>query len=147
MHIHPVYFRREQSCFITAGSCPDLHNDISLVIGVLGKKQDFNMLLKFSDPGPRICQFLLGQFPHFLIGLFFKHDKRIVSRSSAIPILSIGLHEGSQIALFFHQFPESGLIGSDIGACKFSLDIFVTQHNAVKFVKHGTLRLSVDECS
>ena len=116
MHIHSVHLSREQSGLVSAGTRPDLHDDILIVIGVLGKEKNAELLLQLSHPLFGLQEFLLSEFPHLFVALLFQYLERILNTSAARLVFSVRRHDGRQIALLLHQASESLLIGSDVRA-------------------------------
>ena len=110
MYIHPVNFRSKQSSLISARTGTDFHDNIFVIVGVLGQKQNFHFLLQFFHPLLAVIQGFLYHFPHFFIIFLFQHRQRVLDVLLTFLIFRISLHNGSQIALLLHQLPETFLI-------------------------------------
>ena len=50
MYVHTVDFRSKQSRLVPAGSCPNLHDHVFIIIGVLGQKQYLQFPFQLLDP-------------------------------------------------------------------------------------------------
>ena len=136
VHVHPVHFRGKQGGFISACAGADFHDDVLLIIGILGKKEDPDLIFKFHDPLFGICQLFFGQLPHLFVALFLQDHEGVVRRFLAFAVLAVRFHKRHQVALLFHELTEPVLVGGNIGACQLPLNIFIAQHYAVEFVKH-----------
>ena len=49
MYIKPVHFRCKQGSFISAGAGTDFHDNILIIIGILGKQKDLQFLFQLLD--------------------------------------------------------------------------------------------------
>ena len=47
---HPVDFRCKEGCLIPAGSGADLHDHVFVIVGILRKEQDLQLMLQLPDP-------------------------------------------------------------------------------------------------
>ncbi len=120
MHIHTVNFRGKQSRFIPARTCADFHNHVFIVIGVLGQKQYFQLLLQLFHPLFILIQSLFNHLPHFFIIFSLQHCQRVFDFSFAFLVFRICVYNGSQIALFFHQLTKAFLITGHCRLMKFA---------------------------
>ena len=50
-HIHPINFRCKQRRLVAARTRTDFHDNVFLIVGVLGKQQDFQLLLQLRNTG------------------------------------------------------------------------------------------------
>ena len=124
MHIHAVDFRGKQRRFIPACTRADFHNDILVIIGILGKQEDFQFLLQFPDAVLGFCLFFFGQFSHLFIFFFLQNCQRVFRSFLTVFILFIGLHDGGKFTLFLHQRLKSFLIVYYIRFCQQMKNLF-----------------------
>ena len=141
MHIHSVDFTGKKSGLVAARAGADLDNYIFIVIGIFGKKQDPEFFLQLGDLAAGRRQFLLGQGAHLLIALLFQHQLGIFGIRTRFFVGLVGLHQGSQITLFFHEIAEASGIGCHIRAHQFPGQILISEDNTLHFFKHIVLFL------
>ena len=125
MYVHAVDLRREQSGFVPAGSCPDLHDDVFIIIGVLGQKQDLQFPFQLLDPCLGFVQLFLGQLPHLFIRLFLQHRQAVLHILPALLIFLKCFYDGSQVALLLHQLPETLCVIGHVRLLQFSHDLLI----------------------
>ena len=51
MHVHPVDLGRKEGRLIAARAGADLHDNVLVIVGVLGEEKDLQLLLQFLHPG------------------------------------------------------------------------------------------------
>ena len=108
--VHPVQLRGEQSRLVAAGTSPDFHNNVLVIVGILGQEQNLQLIFQLLNPLSGIGQFLLRQLPHLLVRLLLQDGKTVLHILLRFFVRGIGLHQRSQIGLFLHQFAEPALI-------------------------------------
>ena len=110
MDVHPVQLGSEQGRLISACACADLHDHVLIIVGVLGKQKDLQLLLQLLDPFFRVGKLFLGHLPHLLVALFLQKGQAVLHVLLCLLIFLICLHQRRKIRLFLHQLPESFLI-------------------------------------
>ena len=78
MAVHAVDLRREEGRLISSGAAANLNDHVSVIIAVLGEKEDLELIFQFLRRSPGLGQFFLGQLAHLLIGLRVKQLQRIL---------------------------------------------------------------------
>ena len=101
--IHAVQLCCEQGRLIAARACPDFQDDVLVVIGVLGKQEDFQFMLQFLDTLLGIRQLFLSHLAHLLIVFLLKKGQAVLHVLLGLLILLISLHNGRQVCLLLHQ--------------------------------------------
>ena len=119
MDIHPVNITREQSGLIAASPRADLHDDIFVIIGVLGQEQDPQFFLEDRDLVSGLRQLFLGQCPKFLVILLSQEELGVFLIRLGFFIGLVSLHQRSQIALLLHERHEPLLVRSHAGTHQF----------------------------
>ena len=92
--IHAVDFRCKESRLVSARASADLHNNILIIVGVLGEKENLKLLLQLIDALLRFIQFFLRQLTHLLICLILQHGKAVVNILFTFLILTVRFHDG-----------------------------------------------------
>ena len=110
-HIQTIHFRCKKRGFISARTRTDFHNNVFIIIRILGEQQDLHFLFQLLDTPFGFTVFFFQKLPHFLIGLGFQHDHTVLRILFHFFIFLIGLHKWCQIALFLHEGTETILIG------------------------------------
>ena len=108
--IHAVDIPRKEGRLVSSGAGPDLHDHVPVIIGVLGQQEDPELFLQGGDILPGPGKLLLGQGPHLLIALLLQHGLGILLVPLRLPVGPVGLDQGGEVALFFHQVPETLLV-------------------------------------
>ena len=65
--VHPEQAVGEQGAFLAADAAANLHDDVLVVVGVLGQQQNLQFFKKFFLGGLGLGKFLLGQLLHFRV--------------------------------------------------------------------------------
>ena len=102
-HIHPVNLGREKSRLISACAGTDLHDNVFVIVGILRQKQDLQLVFQLGNPFLRIGKLFLQKFLHLLVGLFLQHHQAFLYGFFTFFIFFIRIHNGSQLALLFHE--------------------------------------------
>ena len=136
MDIHAVDLRRKQSGFISAGAGPDLHDDILVIIGVLGQKQHLQGVLQLLDTRLGSGKLFLEHLAHLLVIFFLQHLKAFFHRFLTFLIFFVRVHNRLQIALFLHQLPKPFLVIHYRRLIQLIHQILVAQKQIVQLVKH-----------
>ena len=102
VYIHSVYFSGKQGGFVPARACADLHDDVLVIVGILGKKQYFDPVFQFPDPLSGLGELFLGQIAHLLVSLLLEHLQGLISCLPALAVFTICLYKRRQVALFLH---------------------------------------------
>ena len=95
MNIKAIHFRRKEGCLVPACTCTDFHDYILVIIRVLGKQENLQLLLQLLHTLLGAAQFLLEHFAHVIIGLLLQHGKGILNILLGFLVLLVGLHDGS----------------------------------------------------
>ena len=137
MHIHPVDLSREQGSLVSACARADLYDNVLVIVGVLGQKQNLQCVLQLLDAGLCVVQLFFEHLAHFLIVLFLEHHETLFHGFFAFFVFLVSIDDGLQIALFLHQLPETLLVTDHVRLVQLVHDILVTQKQVVQLVKHA----------
>ena len=94
VHIHAVKLRGKQCGLVAAGPGADLQNDVFVIVGVLGKQQDLELLLQLLDALFRVGELLLGKLPHLLVALLVQKRQTVLHVLLRLLVSLIRLHDG-----------------------------------------------------
>ena len=122
---------------LSAHAAADLHNDILVVIGVLGQEQELKLSLQPLQLRVGLEQLLLSQLPHLRVG------QQLLCLSQALPggqIASIGFHHRAQFILFLIQTGHRGGVVIGLRGGQSCLDLAVFCLNGGKFLQHRNLQ-------
>ena len=67
MDVHAVDLRGEKCRLIPAGTAADLHDNILVIVRVLGEQKDLQLLFQLLHPLFRLVQLFLCQLAHLLV--------------------------------------------------------------------------------
>ena len=135
--VHPVQGVGEQGRLLPAHAGPDLHNDILVVIGVLGQEQELKLSLQPLQLRVGLEQLLLSQLSHLRVG------QQLLCLSQALPggqIASIGFHHRAQFILLLIQTGHRGGVVIGLRGGQSCLDLAVFCLNGGKFLQHRNLQ-------
>ena len=125
MRIHSEKLSRKKSSLIATGTGTDFHDNVLVIIRILRKEKNLNLLFKFCNFSLGRGKFLLKHITHLFIILFIEHFKAVGNILISLLVLCICLYKRRQIALLFHKFPETVLVRCYIRTCKFGIQILV----------------------
>ena len=125
VYIHAVDLSRKKGRLIAAGACPDLNDNILVIIRVFGKEKDLQLLLQFLHALPGLIQLFLCQLAHFLVRFFLQHSKAVIDILLTFFILIVRFHDGRKVALLLHQSAESLLVIRRPRLCQLSHHFFI----------------------
>ena len=110
MYIHTINLCRKKCRFITACSGTDLHDNVFIIVRILGQQQHLQLLLQLFHLFLAVSQFFLQHLTHLFVRLFLQHHQGVFNILLALFIFLISLHDRSQVALLLHQLTEPGLV-------------------------------------
>ena len=101
--VHPVEIRRKERRLVASDACPDLHDDIFVIIGVFGEKEDLQFLLRIGDLLLRLSKLAFQHLPHIIVIFMLQHLQciRRIRRCTLMP--AEGAYDGFQFSLFAHK--------------------------------------------
>ena len=136
MHIHPIDLSCEQSCLISTCAGTDLHDNVLLIIRILGQKQDLHLLFQLYDPLLRVRHLFLEHLTHLIIRLALQHGETVFYGFLTFPIFCVGIHQRLQVRLLLHQLAETILVIDYRRFGQFVGDLFKPSYQIFQFIKH-----------
>ena len=106
MNIHTVDLSRKKRRFITACACPDLNDNVLIIIRIFREQKDLQLLFQFFYTFSRIAQLFFRKFSHLFVRLFLKHRQTVFDVLPALLVLIVSLYDRRKITLLFHQFSK-----------------------------------------
>ena len=102
--VHPHQRMGKQRCLLAAGTAPDLHDDILVVVGILGQQQDLQLLAGAVDLLLALPVLLLDDLPEIPVQTALLQQFRcLLVGVPGLFVLPVLLHNGGQVLVFLHQ--------------------------------------------
>jgi len=98
--IHPEKVGHKKRCFVTAGTGPDLEDDIFLIHGIFGRQHELEPHLGGVEFIAQAGEVLSDELDHFRIGFGFEHLLVLQDLLSQLAILAIGLNHRRHFCVF-----------------------------------------------
>ena len=118
---------------------PDLHNDVLVVVGVLGQQQNLNFPLQPGDVLQGLVIFLLGQLPHLRVA---QQRMGLVPGLQRLLIGAEGLHQGGKLRLLLVQPGHLGRVVIGLRRGQPGLDLAVFRLDGNEFIQHSCASFS-----
>ena len=135
--VHAEQRARKKCRLFSPGAGSDLQNDISVVVGILGEQQDFQLLGKLQCILPGLLQFLRGQFLEFrVLTALFEQCFCLPPIILCLDPLAIFLHDRGQRAELLHELGIFPNVRGDLRVRKHFLYLFKPVLYGRQFLKH-----------
>ena len=134
--VHAVQGVGEQGGLLAPHPGPDLHDDVFPVVGVLGEKQNLQLLFQPLQVGLGLVELLLGQLLHLRVG---QEGLGFLLLRLGPQVLPVGLHHRGELVLLLVQLGHLGGIVVGLRSGQAGLDLTVFGLNGRQLVQHRSV--------
>ena len=135
--IHAEQTVRKQGGFFAARAASDLHNDAPVIIFILGQQQDLKPFLQKRHFFLVFFIFSLRELFEFSVQpTFVQHFLCFVKGAFCRIISVVGLHDGRQVFIVFHQAAVQLVVVDDGGVLQLIVDLVITVAHSPELCNH-----------
>ena len=128
---------RKQGGFFAARAASDLHNDAPVIIFILGQQQDLKPFLQKRHFFLVFFIFSLRELFEFSVQpTFVQHFLCFVKGAFCRIISVVGLHDGRQVFIVFHQAAVQLVVVDDGGVLQLIVDLVITVAHSPELCNH-----------
>ena len=134
--VHAVELCGEKRCLITAGTATDLHDDVLIIVLVLRKQEDLELLDERRLVFLRLRELCLRELDHLRILLGRKHLEGLLLAGHGLEVTLVGRIQRLELTRLPHQPQVFFCIVYDIRLRHEALDFLIVSGDGLQTVKH-----------
>ena len=117
----------KQRCLLAAGAAPDLHDDILVIVGVLGQQEDLQLLTGAVHLLLALPVLLLDDLPEIPVQTTLLQQLGcLLMGGTGLAVLPVLLHNGGQVLVFLHQRTVLLVVTDDRRITQPCADVLIT---------------------